>query len=296
MNQMASRNLAALFVDFENVFYFAKNKVDSENEPQEVVLELIHSLRDHFRQSGCEPIIMKSYADFGQLPENVQQSLYLSGVEPRYVLGTEHKNAADMLLCIEVMESFYRRTDIDTFVLVAGDRDYIPLIQHLKEGGKTVLVCSFEQNLSGDLMQVIGEENVIRANDLVEVRLRENSLANKKRVAAAPLPSRPEEVRIAAPPSDFLPPDPNLTQDEEEGLQLMLEEFGQHQDIWMTPFLRRYGEVATKLQEYERKSIITDLKEKGAIAVVKREGYPRDYSVINVNYNHPIVQKLNPGI
>jgi hypothetical protein len=76
----------------------------------------------------------------------------------------------------------------------------------------------------------------------------------------------------------------------------MLEEFGQHQDIWMTPFLRRYGEVATKLQEYERKSIITDLKEKGAIAVVKREGYPRDYSVINVNYNHPIVQKLNPGI
>ncbi|MFW5697434.1 MAG: NYN domain-containing protein [Fimbriimonadaceae bacterium] len=293
---MALRNLAALFVDFENIFYFAKNKVDSESEPQDVVLELIHALRDHFRKSGCEPIVMKSYADFGQLPENVQQSLYLSGVEPRYVLGTEHKNAADMLLCIEVMESFYRREDIDTFVLVAGDRDYIPLIQHLKEGGKTVLVCSFEQNLSGDLVQVIGEENVIRANELVTVQLKMAAPERKATVATGTLTSRPEELRIPAPQTSFLAVDTDLTEDEEECLLLMLEEFGQHQDIWMTPFLRRYGEVATKLQEYERKITITDLKEKGAIAVLKREGHPRDYSVINVNYNHPIVQKLNPGV
>ena len=69
--------------------------------------------------------------------------LYLLGVEAHNVLGTEHKNAADMRLCIDAMEILYTRQNIQSFILVAGDRDYIPVIQHLKKNGRTVRVAGF---------------------------------------------------------------------------------------------------------------------------------------------------------
>jgi hypothetical protein len=74
----------------------------------------------------------------------------------------------------------------------------------------------------------------------------------------------------------------------------MLRHFGDKTEVWMTPFLHRLREEMPLLAEYERKSLVTDLSEMGAIAVEKRPGSPKDFSVIIINWQHPDVRRLNP--
>jgi len=54
-------------------------------------------------------IISKSLCRLRALEKHPARSLYLMGVETHNVLGTEHKNAADMKLCIDAMEVMYTR-------------------------------------------------------------------------------------------------------------------------------------------------------------------------------------------
>ena len=110
---------------------------------------------------------MNAYADFERIPTTPQGNLYLLGVSTRNVLGTDHKNAADMQLCIDALEVMYTRPDIGTFVLVAGDRDYIPVLQHLRRQARQVLVAGFRESVSGDLIQNLGDKHFINARDLL---------------------------------------------------------------------------------------------------------------------------------
>ena len=123
---------AAVFIDFENVYYFLKNHFADPPDLNDYVLELVRRLRDTLLERGLDCLVINAYADFERLPSAPQGGLYLAGVLTRNVLGTDHKNAADMQLCIDALEVHYTRPEISTFVLVAGDRDYIPLLRHLR--------------------------------------------------------------------------------------------------------------------------------------------------------------------
>ena len=78
-------------------------------------------------------------------------------------------------------------------------------------------------------------------------------------------------------------------------MRVMLECFGDKPEIWVTPYLRRLREEMPLLAEYERKALITDLSDAGAIAVEKRPGTAGEFSVIVVNWAHPDVRQVNPG-
>ena len=83
------------------------------------------------------------------------------------MLGTDHKNAADMRMCIDVLEVLYTRAEISTFVLVAGDRDYIPVIQHLRRQARRVLGVGFRESVSGDLLLNLGDQQFLDARELL---------------------------------------------------------------------------------------------------------------------------------
>lgn len=290
--------LAALFIDFENVYYFLKNQVVTEEDPVEIAYNLIRQLRNHLRDElQLETIVMKAYADFDRIPEQVQRPLYLIGVDTRNVLSTDHKNAADMRLCIDAMETLYVRPNIDTFILMAGDRDYIPLTKHLQENAKEVKSCSFEENASGDLLQVIGKQHFLAANTLIpDVKLKPRE---PEKPSGPPVIPVDQELTLQSPVSDasrFSPINVNLDDEESLCLEIMLERFGDKHEIWFSPFLRAYAEEVHQLADYERKAIISSLEMKGVLAVERRKGNPFDYSVIILNYNHPMVQKFHPGI
>jgi hypothetical protein len=166
---VAPSPFAAVFLDFENVYYFLKNEFADPPELNDHVLEILRNLRNHLlAEWGLDSIILNAYADFERLDAAPQGALYLLGVDTKNVLGTDHKNAADMRLCIDVLEVLYTRREIDTFVLVAGDRDYIPVIQHLRRQAKRVLGVGFRESVSGDLLLNLGDKQFIDARDLLD--------------------------------------------------------------------------------------------------------------------------------
>jgi hypothetical protein len=221
---------AAVFIDFENVYYFLKNHFHDPPDLNDICLDIVRTLREQLSDKGLDSLISYAYADFERLATAPQGALYLMGVSTRNVLGTDHKNAADMQLCIDALEVMYTRPDIGTFVLVAGDRDYIPVLQHLRRQARQVLVAGFRESVSGDLLQNIGSAQFIDARDLLTPerveqlekrradrqrtieesrRLREQGLAGVP--SAAALAARADSGGEAAEPSPRVVPVPSAS-------------------------------------------------------------------------------------
>jgi hypothetical protein len=161
------RGYAAVFIDYENVYYHMTGLYADFPELNDYIIDLLMNLHRQLEERfGVRPIITKAYADFERIRSGPQGSLYLMGVDTANVLGTDHKNAADMRLCIDALEVLYTRPEIRCFVIMAGDRDYIPLIQHLKKQAKTVVSVGFVGDFSGDLMLNVGRDNFVDADEL----------------------------------------------------------------------------------------------------------------------------------
>jgi len=190
---------AAVFIDFENIYYYLKENYADLPDLNDYILDMLRNLRSYLdRRHGLQTILTKAYADFEQLKIAPQGGLYLMGVETHNVLGTDHKNAADMRLSIDTVETLYTRPEIDTFVFVAGDRDYIPVIQHLKRQARTVLVVAFRGNISGDLMMNIGSRCFIDAMTLLDPAMMKRLAHQAERQRDADMIGRERELRLNA--------------------------------------------------------------------------------------------------
>jgi hypothetical protein len=363
----AASPYAAVFIDFENVYYFLKNHYLDPQDPHDYALDLVRALRDTLkRELGLDSLVLYAYADFDKLPSGPQGPLYLMGVDTRNVLGTDHKNAADMQLCIDALEVLYTRPDIGTFVLVAGDRDYIPVLQHLRRQARQVKVVGFRESVSGDLLLMLGQEHYLDARQLLPAerlqaledhragrirlgeekrRLREQGLAGVQSAAArqaaqdaaaqaepqpagapvlaeaiaasapestptpdapetSPAPARPASASVAEPAGGeggFAPIRRLTSTNERRCLEYLMEQiqrYGGQQgtpEIWASPFLRRLTDVLPELPDWERRQLLSHLRDAGALRLEKREGEPHPFSVIIVNYQHPDVRELHPG-
>ena len=362
--QSGPQRFAALFIDYENVYYHLKAAYADIPELNDAVIELLMSLQKRLEETfRVRSIISKAYADFERLRSTPQGSLYLMGVETFNVLGTDHKNAADMKLCIDAMEVLYTRPEIQHFVIFAGDRDYIPLIQHLKKQAKTVIAVGFEANFSGDLLLNVGRPNFIDANGLFsperllkleemakryndylqaenerkeqrereererEERAREEREQSRKQTDEAAMHaesavvstggeglSQPASNAGAASgpvviPSDSQPAslasrdrDANdalfnkaitdLDENERACLEVLLRNFGKYHDIFLTPFLRTLSDALPHIADWQRKALLGNLEFKGVLNLEKRTGIPYDFTVIVLNYNHPVVREM----
>ena len=319
---VTSSNLAAVFLDYENLYFHLKTAYHEPPGINDAVLEILRNLRKKLSaEMALDPIVFKGYADFERLNAPPLGSLYLMGIDTVNVLGTHHKNAADMRLCIDLMEVLYTRTDIQHYVLVAGDRDYIPIVQHLRRQGRKVTAVSFREALSGDLLEIIGQNNVQEALDLLNESTKEilhqhrEAILAKEKEAKAHLPSITTvgKIDLNELSSRYRPPNTNvrpgyaprpavireargsLQNTWEDNLKICIEELAQFmkeknvQEVWLSPFLRVMTDVLPMLADYERKDLIAELSEKGVLRVEKRSGDPYDYSVIIVNVEHPLV-------
>lgn len=297
-------SLGALYLDIENVYWHLVN--DRQFEPDdagEALLSVVRKTREHFVDTfDTECIVENAYADFDRIEASIQGPLFLAGIETKNVLSTDHKNAADMRLCIDAMEVLYTRKEIECFVFVAGDRDYIPVIRHLKQMAKRVFVVAFNEALSGDLRQVVPDDRIIDIDQLgLDLSVSKSSASERQleekpadRVAVASEIASTKQVRSK---SDV----PVESANERRALDVLLTNFSRHKEIWMTPFIKTLREELPLLAEYERKAIIGSLQTCGAISVEYREGiHPHSgeyvrYAVILVNWDHPTVRELNPG-
>ena len=300
---------AALFLDVENLAYYLKPRLSEQFEITDVLCDAVRQYRDELQETyGLSVILPFAYADFERLGEGFQRNFFLMGIETRNVLGTDHKNASDMRLCIDAMATLYSRPEIQSFVLMGGDRDYIPLVQHLRQMAKEVLVCGFRANTSGDLLRMIPERQFSDALDYLSPTSRDMVERNAVLPHAAPVerpvgassPQPPAPTKVAVPlgkGSPFKKPSKIKDENTLDALETLLDRYGDKAEIWLKPYLYELQKRLGHLAEYERKALISNMDQAGAIAVEKRRGQDTglEYSVIVVNWDHPDVIDLNPG-
>ena len=317
----------AVFIDYENIHYYLKNTFKEPTELGSYTSEIVRNLRLKLEQElGLQVIVMNAYADFERVGGGSLGALYLMGIMSQNVLGTAHKNAADMQMCIDLMQLLYTRSDIQTFVLVAGDRDYIPVVQHLKRFGRRVLVAAFRDTLSGDLLEIIGEQHFMDIQPLmseasqaklIEHRSKEDAKRVELPKIAAPkvvgrislegkVKERPAyrsaiQQQQSMPPAAAPTPVPvpsriltQLTDGARECLACILNFIEERRmaEPGITLLLRYLTDEMPLLANWERKELLEQLQMAGAISVVQRPGYDYAFSVAVVNYEHPVVQEM----
>lgn len=127
----------AIFVDFDNVYYGLKDYgVNLENDENCIfsLMNKIYSM-DKIRT-------MRAYADYDQVKISFKY-LQEKRVQIKNVYGNgkeeEHrKNASDIELSIDALDTYYRDGNIDTFVFVTSDSDMIPIMSRLAFKGKKI--------------------------------------------------------------------------------------------------------------------------------------------------------------
>jgi uncharacterized LabA/DUF88 family protein len=144
----------AVFVDFENLVLGAVKELPDEANP--APYEAITRLCRGYGTAS----VRRAYADWAN-PRfgSHQEDLAMNGVDLLQVarVGIQNKNAADIRMAVDAMETLIVHPEVSVFVLVSGDGDYSPLVQRLREFGKWVVGVGTEANASRKLVSVCSE-------------------------------------------------------------------------------------------------------------------------------------------
>ncbi|MEZ7892380.1 MAG: NYN domain-containing protein [Candidatus Wallbacteria bacterium] len=126
----------AIFFDYDN------QKVDPR-----IVL-------DYSENFGCV-VKKRAYGDWAR------DSLYRADMATNYVelidrprFNLSDNKGNDIAIAVDAIEAAFLKHNIDVFVLVTGDADFIPLVLKLKEYGKTVNIIASKNNTSTMLARV----------------------------------------------------------------------------------------------------------------------------------------------
>ncbi len=185
----------AVFIDLENLALGAGEDLPGQADPIPYkALELL--CRDYGNTS-----IRRAYADWSR-PEfaRYQNNLAQNGITLIQVtrFGAQQKNAADILMAVDAMEVLITHPDVGTFLLVAGDGDYSPLVQRLREWGKWVVGVGTKASASSRLVAVCSEYKywgtiVAAVNPAVRAEVGANfDIADAKRLVVAAMEESPD--------------------------------------------------------------------------------------------------------
>ena len=96
------------------------------------------------------------YTDsFSDLKETLLSNTF--AVVPSLRFGRNQKNSMDIQLVIDALDVAYKNELIDSFCIVSGDSDYVPLVGKLKSMGKFVLGISRSEAASNVFMNACSE-------------------------------------------------------------------------------------------------------------------------------------------
>ena len=148
----------AVFIDFENIYISVLAEYDV-NPDFEAIVE---KAEDYGRVS-----VAQAYADWTPYSHYIN-ALHAYEIDPIYVpayhygeggkqKGGAIKNSVDMFLCINAMKMLYSHPNIQTFVLITGDRDFVPLVKTIREFGKRCIVIGVAGAASSHLAQAADE-------------------------------------------------------------------------------------------------------------------------------------------
>lgn len=275
----AGASQAAILIDYQNLHHYLKGRTDASSQTSDLASKLFLAIRERLALEGTRLTRGRAYADYGSLDDHarhVQRSLYLHGIDPVFVPSTMHRNTTDLQLAVDAVEMRDRHPEIGTYLLVAGDRDYAPVVQALLAYGKTVYVVGFKEHLSPYLLEHTSGGEFLDAESLLPT----GTLVPEIEIGS------PIEVTVF---SEIVDPEFEIDYD---ALEVVEKFFGQYDEIYLTPLLRRLSEEIGEVEGHDPKSLISDLEECGAARLERRRGMPYDYTVLIVNPEHPAVIEI----
>ena len=168
---MQDRLNIAVFVDYDNIEIGVKSTLRREFD---VALAL-----GALKERG--DIVAKfAYANWGrqegatrQMAENAVQMVQ------RIPSPRGDKNGADINLALDSLEMAFTHAHVNAFAIISGDSDFIPLVNKLKEYGKTVFVVGGKAFTSTILQQ--------NCHEFVSY---ESLLEDGERIVPTPMPDR----------------------------------------------------------------------------------------------------------
>jgi uncharacterized protein (TIGR00288 family) len=139
------QNTIAVFIDFENLYYSSLNNYGEAPD-----LMIIRSLCE--KKGGIASI--QAFGDWVRFNEHIN-SLQTTGIQPVFTpLSRTEKSSADTFICVHAMKLFMQNENINTLILVSGDRDFIPLLTELRSLGKNTFLMGVPGSISRDLVNV----------------------------------------------------------------------------------------------------------------------------------------------
>lgn len=146
----------ALMLDWENIRFGLQ---------QRNLVPNISAIKEEAQSLG-RVVVARAYADFQNYTmSNDPRRLYAAGIEPVYVPGRNYddgrgysqsnvrKNSVDIKLTADCVEFCHRYPNIDAYMLVSGDGDFIHLVNSLRPYGKFVAIVALSWSASPRLTE-----------------------------------------------------------------------------------------------------------------------------------------------
>ena len=158
----------AVFVDYDNIEIGVKSTLRREFD---VSLPL-----DALKERG-DLVAKFAYANWGR-QEGAARSMAENAVQMVQRLPSPRgdKNGGDINLALDALEMAFTHPHVNAFAIVSGDSDFIPLVNKLKEYGKTVFVVGGKAFTSTILQQncheFVSYESLLSTEDRSESRER----------------------------------------------------------------------------------------------------------------------------
>ncbi|MEV6846171.1 PIN domain-containing protein [Actinoplanes sp. NPDC051411] len=132
----------ALFIDYENLAISAREHLGGAS------FEL-RPISDALAERG-RVVVRRAYADWSYFDEDRRMltRAHVELIDMPQRLGASRKNAADIKMVVDALETAFERSYISTFVLCTGDSDFTPLVHKLRELNKRVIGVGVEKSTS----------------------------------------------------------------------------------------------------------------------------------------------------
>jgi len=273
--------LAVILIDYDNLL---RDLPGENGEAGQLALAMISRLRQYLSSGlGVDPVRAIAFGDFGDTgPSGTIDELALVAVETCHVPSGIQPSDSETALIIKATELVAERHIFSTFVLLSGSSWFVPLIRSLRQAGKQVIAAILNPPSQH---HVQGQSDAfLDATVLLP--------ADTKLLGDASDHAEPETETGFARPHEF-------TSIGDSGalstLELIHEYFGQYEEVYLTPLLRRMTETLFA-EDGEPKDLVTILQDAGAVWLEKRRGFPHDYTVLMVNEKHPDVIRVREAV
>lgn len=136
------------------IFYDIENLIGGYGNPEMLATLSLSSIYNEIKKSiqDAKILIQKAYANWSNPALSILKGDIVElGIDPIQMFGfgkASQKNASDIQLAVDAIETLFTKNYIDTFIIVSGDGGFSTLAKKIHEYGKYVIGCAYNKTVN----------------------------------------------------------------------------------------------------------------------------------------------------